>query len=147
VSILPRGISLLPVQESRMARPQAGSRLPRGLPSALRTRPRSFRLHITSSGPCHSFVCSTDRFHLLTRSEPCRMAERQIRGRINRDRQRHLLAVHSGGYLVRPAQSHGALTTREEAMTGTWRWPKPNSRRVIESRPRTTISTPNIISD
>src|SRR5215472_12966227 len=32
-------------------------------------------------------------------------------------------------------------------MIGTWLWPKLNSRQVIGSRPRTTTSTPNIISE
>ncbi len=75
------------------------------------------------------------------------MAEIQTLIRVNRDRQGHLLAAHSGGHRVRPAQSYGALTTREETMTGTWRWPKLNSRRAIGLRPRITTSTPNIISD
>jgi hypothetical protein len=75
------------------------------------------------------------------------LAERQTRSHTNGDRQRHLLAAHSGGHRVRRAKSHATLTTREETMTGTWRWPKLNSRRAIGSQQKTTTSTPNIISD
>src|SRR5215813_7454342 len=45
------------------------------------------------------------------------------------------------------AESHRVLTTREEAMIGTWVWPKLNYRQVIGLRPRTTTSTPSIISE
>jgi len=94
------------------------------------------------------FMRSMERFHmLLPRSEPCKMAERHTWIRVGRNRQGHLLAGHSGGHRVRSAQRHGVLTTREETMTGTWHWPKLNSRRAIGLRPRTTTSTPNTISD
>src|SRR5215831_7356489 len=59
----------------------------------------------------------------------------------------HLLAAHSGRHRPRRAESHRVLTTREEATIGTWLWPKLNSRQVIGSRPRTTTSTPSIISE
>jgi ABC transporter substrate binding protein len=69
-----------------------------------------------------------------------------MRKRANIDRQGHLLAAHSGGHRVRPGQSHGALTMLEETMSGTWRRRKLKSRPATGSRPRTTTSTPNIIS-
>ena len=74
------------------------------------------------------------------------MAEIQTCVSANIDRQGHLLAAHSGGHRVRPAQSHGALTMLEETMSGTWRWRKLKSWPATGSRPRTTTSTPNIIS-
>src|SRR5262245_49673270 len=77
-------------------------------------------------------------------SEPCGTAGRQSCIDIKRN---HLLAAHSDRHRVCRPQSHRAPTTREEAMTGTWLWPKLNSRRAIGSRPRTTTSTPNIISE
>ena len=58
-----------------------------------------------------------------------------------------MLAAHSGRHRLRRAESPRVLTTREEAMNGTWLWPKLNSRQVIGSRPRTTTSTPSIISE
>jgi hypothetical protein len=58
-----------------------------------------------------------------------------------------LLAAHSGGHRVRPDQSHRALTTREETMTGIWRSPKLKFKAATQSEQKTTTSTPNIISD
>src|SRR6266404_4893751 len=62
------------------------------------------------------------------------------------DRPGHFRAAHSSGHRTGPAPSRGALTMREETMSGTWHWPKLKSKPGIRSRPRTTTSTPNIIS-
>jgi len=94
------------------------------------------------------FVRSTERFYLpLPRSEPCRMAEWRTWIGDHRDRRGHLLATHGGGYRMRHAQHRTVPTTRKKTMNVIWQWPKPKSRRAIGSRPRTTTSTPNIISD
>jgi hypothetical protein len=145
----PSASSLFPVgQFARQPEP----RLLHGLMNAVQRRPRVQQRSTLRSKARHqlrflSFVRSTDRFHLpLSRSEPCRMAERPTCVIANPDRPGHFRAAHSSGHRTGPAPSRGALTMREETMSGTWHWPKLKSKPGIRSRPRTTISTPNIIS-
>jgi hypothetical protein len=69
-----------------------------------------------------------------------------MRNRQSIDRPGHFLAAHSSGHRTGPIPSRVALTMREETMSGTWHWSKLKSRPGIRSRPRTTTSTPNIIS-
>ena len=59
-----------------------------------------------------------------------------------RDRPRHMLTAQSGGHRIPPALSRKTLTTRKETMSDIWRWPKLRRKLEIESRRRTTISTP-----
>src|SRR6516225_4539828 len=67
--------------------------------------------------------------------------------RANPDRQRHLLHVLGGGHRVPPAPSRGTLKTRKETMSAFWRSLVLKPKSATRSGQKTTISTPNIISD
>src|SRR5205814_646811 len=67
--------------------------------------------------------------------------------RANPDRQRHLLHARGGGHRAPPAPSRGTLKTHKETMSGIWRSPVLKRKSATRSGRRTTINTPNIISD
>ena len=54
---------------------------------------------------------------------------------------------HSAGYRPHPDPSQTAFRACKEPMSDIWRWPVLKLKMAIRSRQRTTISTPNIISD
>src|SRR6516225_8458054 len=74
--------------------------------------------------------------------------------RTNPDRQRHLLHARGGGHRTPLATSQRTLKTHKETlkthketMIGIWRSLEPKPKSATWSARRTTISTPNIISD
>jgi hypothetical protein len=76
-----------------------------------------------------------------SKSETCEIAETQLGLRDSS------LLGHSAGYRPFPKLSQRALRTCKEAMSDIWQWPALKLKMAIWSRQRTTISTPNIISD
>src|SRR5580692_2731728 len=81
------------------------------------------------------------------RSEPCKMAQRQLRARARTDRQRRMLGARNDGHQMPAVLIRTTHKARKEATSGIWRSPVPKPKTAIRSRQRTTTSTPNTISD
>ena len=86
----------------------------------------------------HSSATSAGR---PSKSGTCEIAETQLG---LRDSSR---LGHSAGYRPHPDPSQTAFRACKEPMSDIWRWPMLKLKMAIPSRQRTTISTPNIISD
>src|SRR5215469_4061531 len=67
--------------------------------------------------------------------------------RANPDRWRHLPHARGGGHRTPLATSQRTLKMHKETMSGIWRSLEPKPKSATWSARRTTISTPNIISD
>ncbi len=110
---------------------------PAGAPHRL-TRPHNRVFWRAGAFARHSSATSAGR---PSKSGTCEMAETQLG---LRDSSR---LGHSAGYRPHPDPSQTAFRGCKEPMSDIWRWPVLKLKMAIRSRQRTTISTPNIISD